>query len=229
MKRSIAYMFLVAILTVFAGVANAGTITLVGGSPGTIPAGSATNEYIAQFGFSEPIGGYYDANVTVNLLQSTLFTFEFFGAEAEYLNEFWSGVNSFAHPGGTLLAPSLSEPLASFSLNISDSGILPFEFWIDGDSTDRLANGDNPGNIANFFASFDPFDSTAGAGGITDDVLYVFLDDGGAGPDDNHDDFLVRIAALGPAPPPIPEPKSFLLLGTGLAILWLGTNRRRKK
>jgi hypothetical protein len=48
--------------------------------------------------------------------------------------------------------------------------------------------------------------------------VWLFVDDGGAGPNDNHDDFVVRISA-------VPLPAGVLLLG--LALGGLAVYRRR--
>ena len=66
----------------------------------------------------------------------------------------------------------------------------------------------------NFFASCNPFGTSAGSGGRSCSTLYLFLDDGGAGPDDNHDDFLVRMTLTS-----VPEPTTIGLLGLGLLVL----------
>ena len=70
----------------------------------------------------------------------------------------------------------------------------------------------------NFFVSFDhdPFATTGTS-------LVLFLDDSGAGPDDNHDDFAVRIQAI-----PNPEPSTILLFSAGLIGL-TGFRRKYKK
>ena len=53
--------------------------------------------------------------------------------------------------------------------------------------------------------------------------LILFLDDSGAGPDDDHDDFAVRVEATH-----APEPATMLLFGSGLAGIGVFRKRFRK-
>jgi hypothetical protein len=204
--------------------AFAASITVAGGTAGTIPTG-ATNDFIPALLPGPVIGGYFGATITLDAPVSTPITIDFFGAEAGFVNAFeFFGGTLFTHPGGgAVIAPSLSAPLGSISGFISGTGILPFRFLVDS-AAGAVANGSNPDDSGgavtgpNFFASCNPFGPFAGSGGIACNTVYLFLDDGGAGPDDDHDDLFVRIS--------VPEPATLALFGLGL-LGYLTIRRRR--
>jgi hypothetical protein len=212
-------------LTVGGSVVQAGALFLdPAGSSNFIPGGQTNDILESIYGagvFSRD--GYYGSTIRLNA--KTAVTFTFLGFEAGYDNEFLldtDGNGSFDlifsnKVGGavdindkpkTAIGDTYTVVLdpANFT-----SSIIPFMFKAEvNGAKGSVANGSNPNTTSdtvNFFTSFDP-----GATAISGSSLVLFLDDGGAGPDDDHDDMGIRIAV-------VPEPGTMAILGVGLVAL----------
>jgi hypothetical protein len=220
MKRILKVIFAVGLVVALATSANALTA-------GSIP-GGADNDFIPTVFSGPQIAGYYGGQIYLFAGEQVNLKFEYFGAEAGYHNEFnFNGSELFAHTGGRNIAPNASTPLGSATLLVNP-GLLNFSFDVNGDSG-SVVNGLNPDDSGgavvgpNFFVSFNPINAVGGP--TSGQFVWIFLDDGGAGPDDNHDDMLVRIS-IENGSLTVPEPLTLILLGSGL--LGLAAIRRKK-
>ena len=229
MKRIYGLFALAAIGVALGSPAHGSPITLSaapdgsGLTAGFIP-GDEVNDFVGVLFDGPQIGGYFGAQIELEILRPSLLVIDFFGGEAKYANSFvYDGNPIFTHSGDPILniAQSLTSPLApSFATALTGgSFLLPFRFTVNG-GADAVANGSNPDDSAgeaagpNFFASCDPFHADAGAGGTNCSSVYLFLDDFGGEPDDDHDDFLVRVSVT-----PVPEPATILLTSVGFGFL----------
>lgn len=191
--------------------AGAGAVTI-----GTIP-GGATNNSIPTLFPGPQIAGWYGASIYLIAGGPTEILAEYYGAEAGFRNVFSFAGDSFVHPGSNSSTIS-GAVLDSFIVSVSP-GLLDFSFLT---PLGAVANGSNPDDSGgavmgpNFFASFNPFiNNTAGGVPGSGQYVWLFLDDGGAGPDDNHDDMLVKLS-IKKGGFSVPEPATMLLLGMGL-------------
>jgi hypothetical protein len=132
-------------------------------------------------------------------------TFSFVGSE--------SGWTNVLHTQGG----ALGEAPGSVSFLMTAAGtnsrvLIPFSFSING-AANSLVNGQNGNELSarSFFVSFDDrnVNNSSTRTGYT---ALIAFDDGGAGPDDNHDDHVSRITLQRVT---VPEPTTLLLCALG--------------
>lgn len=193
--------------------ASASTISLSGGTFGSIPGAGEVNEVLDALGVTS-FDGYYGATVSIG---SPKVRIEVLGFEATAKNTFRMGSYTastedyaptnnivFANPTGVVVD---SDDMFEFTTNLFGGSTIVNGF--NPDDSDPATNGDvGP----NFFASIGNSADTSG------DAVWLFFDDGGAGNDDNHDDLVIRVSA-------VPLPAGAVLLLTGMGALAL---RRRQ-
>jgi PEP-CTERM motif len=233
LKAGVALAALVAGLAAGGGAAQAGALFLdPAGSNNFIPGGQTNDILESIYGtgvFSRD--GYYGSTIRLNA--KTAVTFTYLGFEAGYDNEFLLDANGngsfdliFSNKiGGTADINGKARTVVGDTYTVVldpanfTEGIIPFMFKADVNGAKGLvANGGNPDNTGdgpNFFTSFDPNPAA-----ISGSSLVLFLDDGGAGSDEDHDDMGIRIAV-------VPEPGTMAILGVGLvAFGWVGARRK---
>jgi hypothetical protein len=105
------------------------------------------------------------------------------------------------------------------SFTLSDPGLVPFLFkTLGGGGLEAVNGGPIAAGVRIAFAL------------IGSDVVYALFDDGGAGPDADFDDMVVKITGvLTPGVGEVPIPGAALLFGSGLVGLTVLARRRRMK
>jgi hypothetical protein len=172
------------------------------------------------------VEGWFAANIFFIGAPGTAGTVQFIGIEAADTNDFFfNGVSVFgAQTGtnGTFAAPA--GPTVNVVLN---PGLIDFSFATSERGGTSVANGANALVAPRFFVTFPPFldttiDGITPSGGMS---ALIGFDDGGGGPDNDFDDFVVLLT-ISSGSISVPAPASLLLMGAGL--LGLGALCRRR-
>ena len=202
---------------------RAATFSIVGGTSTTLPGEYNPDGLAAAHPDGINVGTaikYFQAgtNNTQGLFvspSSVSLQFTYMGQEAGFANTaddqlFYDGTPLF---NNHTTAPGTSV-LQSFSLS-GNPGLVPFLFHSNDNSSFNAINGG-------------PIDSNLRiAFAVFGNIAYAFFDDGGAGPDHDYDDMVIKIQAFDAALT-TPLPGAVILFASGLVGLTAFGRRRRK-
>jgi len=145
-------------------------------------------------------------------------TYYYYGKEAGYQNVFLTD-NLFYATGFTPTVQNhFADPITIGTVDDLSAGTLDFAFCaFSGPITLQgcVTNQENDKTGWNYRQSM--------AFNVAGDTAWLFWDDSGAGPDDNHDDMIIKAVFT---PKAVPEPATLGLFGLGLLAVWAGSRRR---
>ena len=198
--------------------AQAGFVTY--DSPGTVAASTINivgiNEFRPKLGALGVTN--YTLGASLGVDSSGSISYYYYGKEAGYQNLFLTGNYLFSTGFTPTTQNYFNNPIKIGSLEVG-SGLLDFAFCafsspiaLQGCST----NGQNDDLGWNSYQSI--------AYSVLGNTAWLFWDDSGAGPDDNHDDMLIKAVFT---PRSVPEPATLGLFGLGMLGAWFATRRRK--
>lgn len=147
-------------------------------------------------------------------------TYYYYGKEAGYRNDFLTTGLAYSSDFTPTIQNRFASPIEIGTVN-TGPGLLDFGFCSYSTGTSLVGCSNNAQNDALGIASFQSI-----AFSITGNTAWLFWDDSGAGPDDNHDDMIIK-AVFTPSAS-VPEPGTLALFGLGLLTLGFAANRRQR-
>jgi hypothetical protein len=202
------------------GSASAATFTIAGGTDGTLPTNFDPSNIAAinadGVNVGSPIVMFGSGTTSSQGLfvspQLVQLTFTFMGKEAGDTDAalLFGGTTLFLNTAAT--GTSVTQ---TFNVG-ANPGLVPIEFVDQSSGGNPTATNGGPISIGTQIA----FDIINGG-------AYVFFDDGGAGPDSDFDDMVVKITATSVSSTPLPA--ALPLFATGLGALGLFGRRRNRK
>lgn len=203
------------LLLTAASSAHAGFLTLDSNpaSPAVTTTISSQNDFksdLAGLGVTD-----YTFGASLALDSAASVTYYYYGKEAGYTNVFNAGW--LLQPTG----PSQYENYFGAPITIgtvqTGPGLLDFRFCAFSPAPQGcVTNAQNDGLGLGSWQSI-------GLSVVDSNTAWLFWDDSGAGPDDNHDDMLIKAVVASS----VPEPGTLTLFGVSLLGLWFGARRRR--
>jgi hypothetical protein len=147
-------------------------------------------------------------------------TYYYYGKEAGYRNDFLAGGLSPYSSGYTPTTQNYFGAPKTIGSQSVGAGLLDFSFCAygyDASLQGCVSNAQNDGLGLYSWQSI--------AMSILGDSAWLFWDDSGAGPDDNHDDMIIRAVFTPRAS--VPEPGTIGLFGLGLLGVWFAARQRK--
>ncbi len=191
----------------------------------TVKLGTTASATPALNDFQSSLPGFetFGASVTVDSAEPVLIMFEYIGSESNYFTKFTFGsqeLNDTLWYKEGLFGPGDPDYQVIFAV-VPGSTTLAMTFSANDPTSLPATSGDGTTEGDHGFAVFLPNALNSGDLYTGSNVLYFGYDDNGAGPDDNHDDMIIRATVL-----PVPEPASWALMVAGVAAVGLSMRRR---
>lgn len=168
------------------------------------------NDYVNQTGSLINAGDVVEQGrklVSTSATDKFRLTFTYLFKEAGWTNSFWYQGSKLFETGTSSYGDSQS------FIHGGGLGDLDFAFQTRNYSNTLVGSLNNADNDSLVDYDFFTYQGS--------DFILLGLDDTGAGPDDNHDDMIIKVTAS-----KVPEPGTLALLGLGLAGLGMSYRRR---
>lgn len=163
----------------------------------------------------------YTLGASLGLDTAGSITYYYYGKEAGYRNDFMTTGLSYSSGFTPTSQNRFASPFEIGTVS-AGPGVLNFRFCSYSAGPTLVGCATNAYNDSLGMSSFQSI-----AFNITGNTAWLFWDDSGAGPDDNHDDMIIK-AVFTPSTS-VPEPGALALLGLGLLGVGFAASRKRPK